>query len=396
MKRLLVFTEAYNRGGGNRSVVDFVNSISGDYEDVWITSNHGAFFPEDFERLTGESIFHPLAFVTRARILNRFRLLPSAFRTVFAVPLFLLEPLFLLVNVLLFCSLINRIKPSRILSCNGGYPAAMACIAMAFAARLSHVPVAMSIFSIPTSRRPLTRLYEEIIDTWVWRSVAVVLVNAQAIADSLHDSRQMPREKVEVVHNGLEDARIHTLTTTKREHFVIGCIARMDVAKGVLILLDAFSVLAKSRPTLRLRLAGLGDASEELARRCKSLGLEDRVELLGHYGGDVNVLINTFDLYVFPSLWEGFPFSIVEAMRAGVPIVATRVGGVPEAVTDSQEGILVYPGSRDEIVEAVERVLGNSDLAAVMGRNARRKFEKMFTLDRMHERLRGACAKHNF
>jgi len=124
--------------------------------------------------------------------------------------------------------------------------------------------------------------------------------------------------------------------------------------------------------------------------------LQGRVELLGHYGGDVDALLSRFNLYVFPSLWEGFPYSIVEAMRAGVPIVATRVGGIPEAIMDGKEGLLVEPGSRDAIVDALQRLLDDPDLRRSLGRHARLKYENSLSLDKMHLRVREVFAAHQF
>jgi glycosyltransferase involved in cell wall biosynthesis len=267
---------------------------------------------------------------------------------------------------------------------------------MVVSARLLRRPVVLSIVSVATARKPFMWLYEKFVDHLVWRSVDFVIVNAQAIAYSLGTTRDMPHGKVEVIYNGLEEVPPAASSRKEDGRFVIGCIARMDAAKGVLILLDAFAVLAESRPELRLVLAGHGDASAELLRRTKALGLDERVEMLGHYDGDVDALIRTFDLYVFPSLWEGFPFSIVEAMRAGAAIITTRVGGIPEAIMDGQDGLLIQPGSKDEIVKAIERLLDQPRLRSAMGHNARLKYESSLTLDRMRRRLREVCAKRQF
>ena len=143
---------------------------------------------------------------------------------------------------------------------------------------------------------------------------------------------------------------------------------------------------------MRLVLAGQGDASAELARRVEMLGLQNKVQLRGHYGGDVGALLATFDIYIFPSLWEGFPYSIVEALRAACVIVATRVGGIPEAVTDGVEGLLIAPGSSDEIVDAVEKLVSDREMRQMLSRNARAKFEQELTLPKMHLRVRDAFA----
>lgn len=396
MKKLLVFTEVYNPGGGNRYMTDLVNGISKNYEEVHIATNRGGLYPEDAQRLKQPFASRSVGFVTRSLLGNYIRAWPLPIRNAIASPLVLLEPLFFLFNVLLFWQLLRHLKPSRILSCNGGYPAAAACLAMVVAARLSGLPVALSIVSVPTARRPFLRLYEKFIDRLVWRAVDLVIVNAQAIADFLRAIRDMPPGKVAVIYNGLEEKPGLVSSGKGGGRVVIGCIARMDVAKGALVLFDAFAALARLRPELRLVLAGHGDASAELARCIESFGLQGRVEMLGHYEGDVDALLSTFDLYVFPSLWEGFPYSIVEAMRAGATIIATRVGGIPEAITDGKEGLLVEPGSRDAIVAALERLLDDPHLRRFLGRNARLKYEDSLSLDKMHLRVREVFAAHQF
>lgn len=377
-------------------MTDLVNGIAENYEEVFIASNRGGLYPEDARRL--KRLFTPrvVVFVTRSLLANFIRAWPLWIRNAIAVPLVILEPLFFISNVALFCLLLRRLKPSRVLSCNGGYPAAAACLAMVVAARLSRVRVALSIVSVPAGRRLFLRLYEKFIDRLVWRAVELVIVNAQAIADSLRVIRDMPPGKLAVIYNGLEEKSGLTSSGKDDSSLVIGCIARMDVAKGALVLFDAFAALAKLRPNIRLALAGHGDASAELVRRTESLGLQGRVEMLGHYEGDVDALLSTFDLYVFPSLWEGFPYSIVEAMRAGATIVATHVGGIPEAITDGKEGLLVEPGSRDAIVAALERLLDDPHLRRFLGRNARFKYEDSLSLDKMHLRVREVFEAHQF
>jgi glycosyltransferase involved in cell wall biosynthesis len=396
VKKLLVFTEVYNPGGGNRYMADLVNGVSENYEEVHIVTNRGGLYPEDAQRLKRPFTSRSVGFVTRSLLGNYIRAWPLPIRNAIASPLVLLEPLFFLFNVALFCPLLWRLKPARVLSCNGGYPAAAACLAMVVAARLSGLPVALSIVSVPTARRPFLRPYEKFIDRLVWRAVDLVIVNAQAIADSLRAIRDMPPGKVAVIYNGLEEKSGLVSSGKGGGRVVIGCIARMDVAKGALVLFDAFAALARLRPDLRLVLAGHGDASAELARRTVSLSLQGRVEMLGHYEGDVDELLSTFDLYVFPSLWEGFPYSIIEAMRAGAVIVATRVGGIPEAIMDGKEGLLVEPGSRDAIVDALQRLLDDPNLRRSLGRHARLKYENSLSLDKMHLRVREVFAAHQF
>lgn len=370
-------------------MIDMANALAPDYEQEFLVSNVGGIFSEDTYRLSHSVAQRNVPFVTRSRISKIVSGLPKSARLVIALMLFVLEPMFFAINIILFVRLIRRLKPAMILSCNGGYPAAQACLAMVVAGRISQVPVALSIVSMPARRRLITWLYEKGLDKLVWKSASVVVVNAKNIADALGEYRDAPTDKIKVIHNGLEDKQLPaTQTGEQSEQFVIGCVARMDKAKGVMVLFDAFVHLARRHPEVRLVLAGQGDASAELAQRIEELGLQNRVDVLGHFQGDVSALLPTFDIYVFPSLWEGFPYSIVEALRSACVIVATRVGGIPEAVTDGVEGLLIAPGSSDEIVNAVEKLMADRVMSQMLARNARTKFERELTLPKMYLRVR--------
>ena len=394
MKSLLIFTENYARGGGNRYMIDMSNALALDYEQEFLISNAGGIFSEDTRRLNRPVIQYSAPFITKSRIGNNISNYPKIIRKIIALFLLVFEPLFFLANTILFIRVIRKIKPAIILSCNGGYPAAQACLAMALAGKVMKIPVVLSIVSMPAERRLITWMYEKVIDWIVWKSVSVVVVNAQCIASALCKVRGARMAKIKVVYNGLEDGTITPKQSqVDKSNFVIGCVARLDKEKGVFVLFEAFAYLAKAHPEMQLVLAGHGNASAEIAKRTKILGLQNQVQLLGHYDGDVSSLLNTFDIYVFPSLWEGFPYSIVEALRSACVIVATRVGGIPEAVTDGVEGLLIAPGTSDEIVWAIEKLVSDQEMCKMLARNARAKYERELTLPKMHERVREIFAE---
>jgi glycosyltransferase involved in cell wall biosynthesis len=391
--RLLVFTENYARGGGNRYLVDLINSVESAYANIALLSNKGGMFAEDRRRLSGAVDVQSIFLVTRPQINHLLSCIPPRVLRFLLIPLALFEPFFFIANILALRIRLRRLKPTCVLSCNGGYPAAYSSLAMVVAARMCGLPVALSVVSMPTQRRAWRKPYERFIDRLVWKSADVVIVNANSIAQALVERREMPAELTRVIHNGLEDRPPFKAATKDDDHVVIGCVARLDAAKGVLFLFEAFVQLVGAHPQLRLVLAGSGDASTELERRIAALGLQDKVTLLGHFEGDINALLATFDVYVFPSLWEGFPYSIVEALRSACVIVATRVGGIPEAITDTVEGLLIEPGSVDAISRAVSRLLDDPQLRSTLATNARLRFERDLTLLMMQTRVRGVFAR---
>ncbi len=381
---LLVFTENYARGGSNRYIADMVNGIKDGYDTIVIASNPQGFYAEDISRLQKPVTVQSLGILTRARLNYVLRSLPFLVR---AVPIVLakpLEPFLFLYNVFLGFSLIRRTRPAMVLSCSGGYPAGHGALAMVVAARLAKVPSALSIVSMP--RKRLCPLYDHVLDALVWHSADLVIVNARAIAEALHRMRGLPLSKARIVYNGLEQKK--AAGKPGGNELVIGCVARMDRAKGVLHLFKAFADLAPRYPSLRLMLVGEGPALAELAQRTRQLGLQDRVRLTGYFEGDPDELLASFDLYVFPSLHEGFPYSILEAMRAGCPIIATAVGGIPEAILDGKDGLLVRPGDSEALKTAIERLIKDPGTRLSLGVNARQRFQREFSLASMHHCLR--------
>jgi glycosyltransferase involved in cell wall biosynthesis len=393
MTRLLAYTETYARGGGNRYMVDCANALAPSFSEVMIATNKSGIFPEDIAHLSCPATTRQVSILTRASIQRHISWLPTTLRRMFLALLVLMEPFFFLSNMLCFAFLIRRYKPSCILSCNGGYPAAQSCLAMIVAAKLCRVKSMLSIVSMPTPRRRYTYYYEKCVDRLVWRAADAVIVNASAIAKALTTLRDMPTDAAHIVYNSIADIPSPPRVRAATEILTLGCVARLDAMKGVFFLFDAFAELAKEFPNLRLVLAGDGDASAELKKRCTQHGLEARVDFLGHYSGDIAALLASFDIYVFPSLWEGFPYSIVEAMRSGCAIIATRVGGIPEAIENEKEGLLIVPASTADITSALRRLIPDEALRNRLGKGAYQRFTQHFSLQAMQTQLREVMNK---
>ncbi len=177
---------------------------------------------------------------------------------------------------------------------------------------------------------------------------------------------------------------------------VIGTVCRLvEPKKGLSVLLRAVAHLEETdgKPRCQVLIVGEGPAEAGLKALCSELGIEERV----HFAGprlDVPSVIQCVDVFVLPSLYEGFGIAILEAMAAGKPVVATAVGGIPEFVESGKSGLLVEPGHPVALAQAIKRFLDQPELANTMARAGQERARTLFSIERSvreHEELYELC-----
>lgn len=198
-----------------------------------------------------------------------------------------------------------------------------------------------------------------------------------------------PPSRVQVVPNGIDPGARPDPETGQRarlalglddQAFVIGTVGRLNAVKDLPTLFDAFERLLQGRPDATLVVVGDGPERAALERRAAAAG--DRIRFTGHRG-DVRALMAAFDVYVSSSVFEGVSLTILEAMAAGRPVVATRVGGTPEVVADGQTGLLVPPRDPLRLAEALLDLSASPQRARALGAAGRLRVCDRFTFDRM-------------
>lgn len=181
-----------------------------------------------------------------------------------------------------------------------------------------------------------------------------------------------------------------------RKKGVVLCLGRLGRNKGSYDLLQAIRNIENGQALVHLVLGGDGDI-EGVRGYAISLGLAPQVELLGWIKGQAkDRQLASANIYALPSYHEGLPMSVLEAMAAGMPIVSTFVGGIPEAVTDGIEGFLVNPGDVDALADRLRRLLEDPALAQRMGAAARRKVEATFSSDAILPKIEEIYAELGF
>ena len=172
-----------------------------------------------------------------------------------------------------------------------------------------------------------------------------------------------------------------------RETALVAFTGRCSAAKGVPELLDAAAILGKRFPALRLELAGDGPL-EQVRERAESLGIAGRVTLHGWVGPrQRDDMLARATVFVLPSHAEALPVSLLEAMAAGCPVIASAVGGIPDVISEGFNGLLVPPGDPQALARAIGSLLADPALAFAMGRAARATIASRFTAERAVDRV---------
>lgn len=163
-----------------------------------------------------------------------------------------------------------------------------------------------------------------------------------------------------------------------RDSHTLLFLGRLGKRKGIHVLLHALVKVREDYPGVRLLCGGDGDL-EEVRALAHELGIESNVEILGWIDEERrSELMRSACVYVLPSYAEGLPMSVLEAMSAGLPVVTTPVGGIPDAITDGAEGLLVPPGDAEALAGALCRLLGDPSLRAAMGSRGRARFDACY------------------
>jgi glycosyltransferase involved in cell wall biosynthesis len=168
----------------------------------------------------------------------------------------------------------------------------------------------------------------------------------------------------------------------KPDDKVIGVIGQLIPRKGHRYLIEAAPAILKHYPETRFLFFGQGPLEHDLQQLCKSIHMADKVHFAG-FRADLERILPCLDLIVHPATMEGLGVSLLQAAAAGIPIVATRVGGIPEVVHDGVNGLLVPPNDALALTSAVILLLGDPNRTSAMGQAGRQLIRKEFSTDKM-------------
>lgn len=272
---------------------------------------------------------------------------------------------------------------------------AIGCKYGVLAAALLRVPAVVATLQLVFDVLPAWRydVSQRLITACVDRYVAV----SKGIAGRLRERFHVPDQKIHVIYNAVpsdapgsvEDAGPAAGLAGPGGELagpngcaVVLTLARLEEQKGLGYLLDA----AARVPNVRFVIAGEGRERPSLERQAARLGLEDRVVFLG-FRADPAALLRTCDLFVLPSLFEGLPLSILEAMAARKPVIASRIAGNDEAVVHGETGLLVPPADPGALADAIRRLLVDRGLAQRLAAAGQERVRREFSTESMVNRV---------
>ncbi len=374
-KHILYLVTQSDYGGAQRYVFDLASSLKGKYQ---ITVAAG---PSQSEELlkklaTAQIDFKKLKYLRRA-----------------------INPLFDLLGLWEIIKLIKKIKPDiiHLNSSKAGFLGALATRLLR-TSNLEHQTVIYTVHGF-VFLEPMNFLKKKLY-VWIekisarWKDYLItVSENDRQVGIKYKITRP---EKLITIHNGIDSEKINFLPKEQSRQFLtvnyklkaksyklIGTLANYYPTKGLNYLIEAAAQIIKEKPEIIFALMGDGPERKKLEQQIKQLNLE-KYFILG-YQENANQYLKALDIFVLPSVKEGFPYAILEAMSAELPIIASAVGGIPEIIQNNFNGILVEPKNPKILAEKIIELLKDEDKQQKIGRKALAAVKDKFSLATMVE-----------
>lgn len=251
------------------------------------------------------------------------------------------------------------------------------------AARLARIPFVVS------TRHNIEQYRKKRLWRLTGRGTTHVIAISDAVARFTHTQEAVPTKKITTVYHGIplpdDDLPVKSLRHDlglSDDAVIVVTVARLTEQKGIRYAIDAFALIREATSDVRYVVVGDGELRQELELQVRASGLTDLVHFLG-WRDDTDALLAQCDVFLLPSLWEGFGIALLEAMAHRLPIVCSRVGATPEIVMDGETGYLVEAGNPPSIADGLTKLLNDPEKARRMGEAGRQRLESVFSLQSM-------------
>ena len=216
-----------------------------------------------------------------------------------------------------------------------------------------------------------------------WQADGIV-ANCEELRRHLHEEYKYPASRIEVCWNGIDTGRFHPsrrgrLAEVADAAFVVGTVCVLRAGKGLAHLLEAFAHVRNAAPRMKLLIVGSGPEEEALRTLAGRLGIELQCCFLPSTS-EVTAALSSMDLFVHPSLSEGLPNAVMEAMACGCTVIASRVGGCPELIQHGTHGMLFTPGNLDELISVLHTAIAQPELSRTMAAAGAARMREQFSI----------------
>ncbi|MBI2121709.1 MAG: glycosyltransferase family 4 protein [Candidatus Sungbacteria bacterium] len=219
----------------------------------------------------------------------------------------------------------------------------------------------------------------------------------------------IPPHKLSLIHNGIRRPEFLPRREARKfleekigrplpsDTLTIGTIAELTKNKGLIYLIDAVNQIKtkNKRQKTKVIIIGEGEDRKMLEEKIKICNLQDTIFITG-FIPDAEKYLTAFDIFVLPSLKEGLPYTLLEAMAAGLPAIATRVGGIPDIIQNNENGLMVPPSDPQALSTALKTLIENTVIRARLGKQANRTVKTKFTLNAMIEKTISLYSTHGY
>lgn len=357
--RILFAIDGIEFGGGERVFAQIINGLSLDQYEIFFISSHNALFYS--------SIKHNKLHIHSIDFSKRF-------------------------SPFLLFQLIKLIKDHRIdiIHGQGARAEFYARIAKRLSGNTKYVStIAMPVegFDVGSFRKTIYRFIDIITESYVDRFIVV----SDALKKTLIKNRRIETNKIIIIYNGIEldyyQPEIERNDCRKQfgisiDAPLIGAIGRMVWQKGFGYLIAAIPMIIEIFPDIKFLFVGDGPLKKKIENLARRFKIERHVVFTG-FRNDIPEILSVIDLLVVPSIIEGFPMITLEAMAMAKPIIASKIDGITEQITDGEHGILVPPKDSGALADAIIRVFSDKNNTKKMGTAARKRAEKDFSIKKM-------------
>lgn len=279
-----------------------------------------------------------------------------------------------------FMWLMNKLKIDLVHLNNGIYYPAI------FAAKLSGKPCIVHLRSLANKLTVFTKIPSLFVDSCIAISKAVRISysnqnfrfkNINIIPDGIDFEQVEKNRSGEAIKENL---------SLNSNNFIVGSVSRLEEGKGLDILLDSLALVIEKNRNTKLIIVGDGPLRFSLEKQSERLGIKNNTIFTGYMNNPYSV-VSFLDIFVLPSLKEGLSLAVMEAMALGVPVVASKVGGIVELIEDGTDGLLIKPGSPTIMAKAILKLIEDKKLMDELGYNAAKKALQEFPANLMASKI---------